>query len=88
MKVKMTSYESQDFYLLKRYDDVAILKLGKNFLSNLIDLAMENSLLHVFDHIEENDEIKALVIMNCPEKMGREEYIDFFRQVLANEPER
>jgi 2-(1,2-epoxy-1,2-dihydrophenyl)acetyl-CoA isomerase len=88
MKVKMTSYESQDFYLLKRYDDVAILKLGKNFLSNLIDLAMENSLLHVFNHIAENDEIKALVIMNCPEKMGREEYIDFFRQVLANEPER
>ena len=64
MKVKMTSYESQDFYLLKRYDDVAMLTLGKNFLSNLIDLAIENPLPYVFDHIEENDEIKALVIMN------------------------
>lgn len=88
MKVKMTSYESQDFYLLKRYDDVAMLKLGKNFLSKLIDLAIENPLPYVFEHIEENDAIKALVIMNCPEKIGREKYINFFRQVIANEPER
>ena len=88
MKVKMTSYESQDFYLLKRYNDIAMLKLGKNFLSNAIDLAIENPLLDVFDHIAENDEIKVLVIMNCPEKIGREEYIDFFRQVIANEFER
>jgi 2-(1,2-epoxy-1,2-dihydrophenyl)acetyl-CoA isomerase len=88
MKVKMNSYESQDFYLLKRYDDVAMLKLGKNFLSNLIDLSIQNPLLHVFDDIEENNEIKALVIMNCLEKMGPEEYIDFFRQIIANEPER
>jgi 2-(1,2-epoxy-1,2-dihydrophenyl)acetyl-CoA isomerase len=84
----MTSYENQDFYLPKRYDDVAMLKLGKNFLSNLIDPAIENTLPYVFKHIEENDAIKALVIMNGPEKMGGEEYINFFRQVIANEPER
>jgi len=88
MKIETTSYESQDFYLLKQNDDVAVLKLGKNFLSNTIDLAIENPLLDVFDFIAENDEFKVLVIMNCLEKMGREEYIDYCKQVIANEFDR
>jgi 2-(1,2-epoxy-1,2-dihydrophenyl)acetyl-CoA isomerase len=85
MKIKTISYECQDFYSLKQNDDVAVLKLGKNFLPSAIDQAIENPLLDVFDHIVENNEIKVLVIMNCQEKMGREEYIDYCRQVIANE---
>ena len=88
MKIETTSYESQDFYSLKQNDDVAVLKLGKNFLSNTIDLAIENPLLDVFDFIAENDEIKVLVIMNCLEKMGREEYIEYCKKVIANEFDR
>ncbi|MGV7223380.1 MAG: hypothetical protein ACQ9MH_17855 [Nitrospinales bacterium] len=38
--------------------------------------------------IAETDEVKVLVITNGPEKIGREKYIDFFRQVIANEFER
>ena len=71
MKVETTSYERQDFYLLKQFNDVAMLKLGKNFLSNAIDQAIENPLLDVFDHIAENNKIKVLVIMNCLEENGR-----------------
>jgi 2-(1,2-epoxy-1,2-dihydrophenyl)acetyl-CoA isomerase len=85
MKVKMNSYESPDFYLFKRYDNVAILKLGKNFLSKAIDLAIENPLVQVLDNIAENDGIKVLVIMNCPEQMGCEEYINFCQQVFDAE---
>ena len=65
MKSETTSHERQGFYSLKRYDDVAMLKLGKNFLSNAIDLAIEKPLLDVFDHIADNDGIKVLLIMNC-----------------------
>jgi 2-(1,2-epoxy-1,2-dihydrophenyl)acetyl-CoA isomerase len=85
MKVETTSYEKQDFYMLKQFNDVAMLKLGKNLLSHAIDQAIENPFLDVLDHIAENDKIKVLVIMNCPEKMGGEEYIDYCRQVIANE---
>ena len=62
MKPETSSYERQDFYLLKRFDDIAMLKLGKNFLFESIDRAIENPLLDVFDHIAENDKIKVLVI--------------------------
>ena len=88
MKAGTTSYERQDFYSLKQIDDVAMLKLGKNFLSNAIDLAIENPLLDVFDYIAENDGIKVLVIMNCIEQTGGEEFVDFYRQVCDAEVER
>ena len=50
MCVETTSYERQGFYSLKKLDDVAILKVSKNLLTNAIDRAIENPLLKVFDH--------------------------------------
>lgn len=88
MKAKINSYEKQDFYQLKRFDDIAILKFGKNFLFEAIELAIENPLLDVLDHISANDRIKALVIMNCLEQIGREAYIGFCRQVFNAEVDR
>jgi enoyl-CoA hydratase/carnithine racemase len=88
MKAESASYESQGFYLLKRIDDVAVLKLGKNFLANTIDLAVDNPMLEVFDHIAESDGIKVLVIMNCIEQIGGEEFIDFYRQICDAEVDR
>jgi 2-(1,2-epoxy-1,2-dihydrophenyl)acetyl-CoA isomerase len=88
MKPETSSYKRQDFYLLKRFDDIVMLKLGKNFLFESIDRAFENPLLDVFDYIAENDKIRVLVIMNCIEQIGCEKYIDFCRQVLESETDR
>jgi 2-(1,2-epoxy-1,2-dihydrophenyl)acetyl-CoA isomerase len=85
MKAEATSFELQDFYLLKQHGDVAVLKVGKNFLADTIDQAIENPLLDVFNYIAENDGIKALVVMNCIEQMGGEEFIDYYRQVCDAE---
>jgi len=88
MKAKAVSYESQDFYSLNRLDDVAVLKLGKNFLPNAIDQAIKNPLLDVLNRIAENDGVKVLVILNCLEQIGCEDYICFCRQVLDAESDR
>ena len=48
----------REFYLLKRFDDIAMLKLGKNFLFDSINRPLENRLLDVLDYIAENDKIK------------------------------
>ena len=88
MKAKINSYERQDFYQLKPFNDIAILKFGKNFLFEAIERAIENPLLDVLDHISANDRIKALVIMNCLEQIGREAYIGFCRQVFNAEVDR
>jgi 2-(1,2-epoxy-1,2-dihydrophenyl)acetyl-CoA isomerase len=88
MKAKINSYERQDFYQLKPFNDIAILKFGKNFLFEAIERAIENPLLDVLDHISAHDRIKALVIMNCLEQIGREAYIGFCRQVFNAEVDR
>ncbi len=88
MKAHTNSYERPDFYQLKRFDDIAILKLGKNFLFEAIDQAIRNPLLDLFDHIAANDRIKVLVIMNCSEQIGCAEYVDFCRHVLEVEFDR
>ena len=85
MKAQTTFHEMQDFYMLERFEDIAMLKFGKNFLFESIDRAIENPLLDVLDYIAENDKIKVLVIMNCLEQIGWEKYIDFCRQVLHSE---
>ena len=85
MKAKAASYQRQDFYVLEHYDQVAVLKLGKNFLSNAIDMAIENPLLDIFDQIAEDDETMVMVIMNCLEQIGCEEYIAYCRNALRTE---
>jgi enoyl-CoA hydratase/carnithine racemase len=85
MKDENTTDVKQDFYLVERLDDVAIIRLGKNFLFESIDRAVKHPLLNVFDDISKNDEVKVLVITNCPEKTVGDEYIAFCQQAIATE---
>ena len=85
MKDETIADEKQDFYLVEKLDDLAIIRLGKNFFFEAIALAVNNPLLDAFDHISKNDEVKALVITNCPEKTGSDEYIDFCQNAIATE---
>lgn len=75
-------------YTLKRYKDIAILKLGKDFLFESIDLSVSNRLFDVFERISQSSEIKVLVIMNCAEKIGGKEYIEFCRQAISAHADR
>jgi len=85
MKKETASDKNQDFYLVERHDDITILRLGKNFLFESIERAVNNPLLDFFDHVSKNDAIKVLLITNCPEKIGSDEYIDFCRCTMATE---
>jgi 2-(1,2-epoxy-1,2-dihydrophenyl)acetyl-CoA isomerase len=85
MKEETTSDENKDFYRVERINDVAVLRLGKNFLFEAIALAINNPLLDVFDNISKNVGVKVLVITNCPEKTGGDEYIDFCQHAIATE---
>lgn len=80
MKEETILENRQGCYALTRYEDIAILRFGKDFLFESIDLSVSNRLFDVFERISQSSEIKVLVIMNCPEKIGGEEYIDFCRQ--------
>jgi enoyl-CoA hydratase/carnithine racemase len=85
MNAESTSKKKQGFYALERRNDVGILRLGKNFLFESMDLSFGNRMLDVIDRISKNDAIKALIIINSPQKIGCEEYIDFCRRAIDNE---
>jgi hypothetical protein len=74
MKSETTFYERQDYYSLKRFEDIVMLRVGKNFLFESIDLAFPNLLLDVFDDVAKNDKVKAMVIMNDIEQLGCKKY--------------
>ena len=77
--------QKPDFYRVERRDDLAILRLGKNFLFEAIKRALHNPLLNVFDDISKNDGVKVLAIINCAEKTGCDDYICFCRQAVTTE---
>ena len=88
MKAETSSRDNQGFYALERRDDIGILRLGKNFLFESMDLSFGNRLLDVIERISKNDAIKALLVINNPEKIGSEEYIDFCRHAIDTESDR
>ena len=88
MVSETTLEDKQGCYTLTICEDIAILRLGKDFLLESIDLSVSKRLLDAFERLSQRSEIKILVIINCPEKIGGEEYIDFCRQVINSEHDR
>jgi len=88
MEEETTLKDQQGCYTLSKSGDIAILRLGKDFLLESIDLSGANRLFEVIELISQSNEIKVLVVLNCPEKIGCEEYIDFCRQAINAEVDR
>ena len=51
MEVETTLEDKQGCYTLTRYEDIAILRFGKDFLFESIDLSIAKSLFDVFERI-------------------------------------
>ena len=85
MKAGTRLRDKQGFYVFERRDDVGILRLGKNYLFESTDLPFGNRLLDVIDRISKDNVIEALIIINSPQKIGCEEYIDLCRRSIDNE---
>jgi len=56
--------DRQGCYTLSKSGDIAILRLGKDFLFESIDLSVSNRLFDVFERISQRNEIKVLAILN------------------------
>ena len=85
MKEETTLEDKQGSYTLSKSGDIAILRLGKDFLFESINLSIANHLFDVVELISQSNEIKVLVILNCQDKIGCEEYIHFCRQSISAE---
>ncbi len=82
MKKDLDINESQDFFLIKRVEDIIVIRLRGNLLQMATDLNARNKLLDYLDQIEKNESIKVIVILSSPEKADRQELIEFYHHIF------
>ena len=69
-----------DFFSGTRVEDIIVLSFKENLLHRTTDLDEMALLLDYLDLVSKSDAIKVLLTIGSPKKIGREEYIRFYRQ--------
>ena len=83
MKKDLDINESRDFFLIKKIEDIIVIRLRGNLLQMATDLNASNKLLDYLDQIEKNESIKVIVILAPSEKIGRQELIEFYHHIFT-----
>ena len=70
-----------DFFTGEILGRVLLLNFKENLMLRATDLTAKKVLLDYLDLVSTNESIKVIVIMSSPDKMGREEYLEFFNHI-------
>jgi len=85
---KITGLEGTfDFFSSEIIGSVLLLSFKENLMLRATDLNSKKLFLDYFDLVSKSDSIKVVLIMSSPHKMGREEYLDFFEQIMQSKME-
>lgn len=85
---KITGLEGTfDFFSGEIIGSVLLLNFKENLMLRATDLTAKKIFLDYLDFASKNESIKVIVIMSSPDKMGREEYLDFFEQIKQSKLE-
>jgi 2-(1,2-epoxy-1,2-dihydrophenyl)acetyl-CoA isomerase len=80
---KLSSFEvDYDFFSGEREEDMVWIRFKENLIQRATHIEAKNLLFDYLDLIAKSDEIKVLLIAGSPSKVGREDYIRFYRQIL------
>jgi 2-(1,2-epoxy-1,2-dihydrophenyl)acetyl-CoA isomerase len=80
---KVSNFEvDYHFFSGEREKDIVWIRFKENLIQRATHLEAKNLLFDYLDRIAKSDEIKVLIITGSPRKVGREDYIRFYRQLL------
>ena len=83
---KVSNFEvDYDFFSGRREADIVLISFKENLLQRTTHLDAKGLLFDYLELISRSDAIRGVLIIGSPKKMGREEYIRFYRQVLQPE---
>ena len=71
-----------DFYTGEIIDNILLLNLKDKIMFRATNLKAKSVILDYLDQVSRTDTIKVALIVNSPKKSGREEYFEFFNQVI------
>ena len=76
-----------DFFTGEIIGSVLLLNFKENLMLRATDLTSKKIFLDYLDLASRSESVKVIVIMSSPDKMGREEYLDFFDQIKQSKLE-
>jgi 2-(1,2-epoxy-1,2-dihydrophenyl)acetyl-CoA isomerase len=83
---KVSNFEvDYDFFSGRREADIVLISFKENLLQRTTHLDAKSLLFDYLELISRSDAIRGVLIIGSPKKIGREEYIRFYRQVLQPE---
>ncbi|MDY6793245.1 MAG: enoyl-CoA hydratase/isomerase family protein [Thermodesulfobacteriota bacterium] len=74
-----------DFFYSEKAEDILILNFKEKPLARVIDLNGKKVLFDYLDFVSTFDEIKVVLMTGSPAKMGYDEFIEFYHQIIQLE---
>jgi len=74
-----------DFFSAEKTEDILILNFKEKPLARVIDLRGKKVLFDYLDFVSTCDEIKVVLMTGSPVKMGYDEFIKFYHQIIQLE---
>jgi 2-(1,2-epoxy-1,2-dihydrophenyl)acetyl-CoA isomerase len=71
-----------DFYTAEIVGEVLVLHLQDKLMFRATNLKAKSVILDYLDQVSSNKAVKVIVIVSFPKKSGRQEYVEFFNQVI------
>ena len=88
MKKKNELDQTHVFFSTETIEDIAILRLNEHLLFSAADSKVKWPLFDYLDLVSKSEKIKVLLIMGPSHKTGCKEYIQFYREAMADDFDR
>jgi len=83
---KLSNFQvDYDFFSGRREEDIVLISFKENLLQRSTHLDAKGKLFDYLDLVSKSDAIRSVLIIGSPKKIGREEYIGIYRQLLRQE---
>jgi len=82
MKKEPELDQKYDFFSARRLEDIVILSFKESPLLRAPDLHAGDLVFDYLDLVSRSDPIKVVVIIGCSQRVGLEEYVEFYRKAL------
>lgn len=77
-------HQNNRYYRTSVEGPTAIIRYQSNTMELATDLVMRDDLIDFLDEVSLNPDIQSLVLIDSPEKKGRDQYLDFYRNISGD----
>ena len=84
MKRKIDLESDFEFFKGEIIGSVLVLNLKDNLMIRATNLEIKSTMLDYLDQLSRTEAIKVLLVVSSPNKTGREEYCQFYNQVIQS----